>query len=104
MPSESHAGRISALAMNRPHSSPVRAFSIITAMGPSSMAIYDEAHQSCDGLNASRKPNGPHRRSPYCRYMALSAASDCVGTNGIMPSDAVGANVPLSPAYGPRLL
>ena len=55
-PARSIARRISGLAMNHDQTAPVRWFSAMSSVTPTSMPITDSATQPVCGLKASAKP------------------------------------------------
>ncbi len=82
--------------MNSFHSSPVRKFSIMTMMGPWSMASRVSAYQSLLSQNASLKPCGVQSFSPCSVRKWRNAPSASRGAYGTLDKAAVGEIVPVS--------
>src|SRR5579859_8072025 len=84
--------------MNVSQTKPVRAFSAISMVIPTSIPITSVSYQSVRGLKASTNPYRDQPRFPYLFLIVWSTCRHSCGKNGSEPPEAHGTT---DPSFGP---
>src|SRR5271154_2149366 len=100
-PAAFNAAETSALDMNVFQTNPLREFSAMRTIGPTSIPNTSGLYHPVAGLNASTNPYFTYALSPHFDFMFSSVSRQILGSKAMLPPAAVGTTLPsTSPCCG----